>query len=445
MSSSHSRVPYHAIVRDRLIERLELAVRALVALCTLKEAPIVLNHDNIANQIRTPLLRYAFRALVNYSTQYGRAPSPALLVSLILDEAHRETGVRPREGDVSNFVADLITPITINDAEIPAVLATIDDTMERLSTLEIAKNLLPQIERGTREDYHKIIDGLILQAIKPRGWRETSLAEAILRGIDYYSNVNPYHVWLPQLDKLLGGLTPGELVIVAGRPSVGKTAFLINWSYHWGINSIPNALVSLEMGIVELSDRFFGLQHNTSLREAVADSEEYREKLKEACIAAQNSKVVIVELFPDSLTSLHQVLTHVIRRFSVKAVFLDYIQLAAPIMAANREREVAALSQVLKGIARQYEIVVVAAAQLSRKAEDRHDKRPELADLRDSGALEQDADKVLLLYRPEFYGIDSFPDGSPTAGKIEIIVAKNRNGSTGSVVCSYKKPTAILP
>lgn len=241
------------------------------------------------------------------------------------------------------------------------------------------------------------------------------------------------------LDELTLGLHDGQLITVAGRTSMGKSAFTAGLAANVAREGQPVLLVSAEMSRLELMDRIVaaearvGLQGIRSGRLSPADLERVH-----ATVARLDGLPVYVDADPGaSLLSIRAQARRVVSREGrLGVIVVDYLQLLTPAgRAENRQVEVATLSRGLKRLALELNVPVVAASQLNREIEHRAEKRPGLADLRESGAIEQDSDVVMLLYRDEVYN-----PKSADAGVAEIIVAKQRNGPTGTVRLAFLAP-----
>jgi len=239
------------------------------------------------------------------------------------------------------------------------------------------------------------------------------------------------------LDEKLFGLQPSSLVIVGARPAMGKTAFALGIAAHAAMEgSVPTLIFSLEMGSEEITQRLLvsesrvdaGRMRNGRLLESDWP------KISQA-VARLGDAPLFVDDNPN--TTIMEIRAKArrlkARHGNLGLIVVDYLQLMSGSHSAeNRQLEVSAISRGLKILARELEIPVVACAQLSRNLEQRADKRPVLADLRESGSLEQDADVVLFLYRDEMYNPES-----PDRGTAEVIVAKHRNGPTGKLQLAF--------
>jgi replicative DNA helicase len=241
------------------------------------------------------------------------------------------------------------------------------------------------------------------------------------------------------LDRMTGGFKDSDLIIVAGRPSMGKTALALNIALHAALDAKKSiAIFSLEMSKEQLTERLLTSQaqidaqrlHRGLLSEAEFDRvSNSLGPLGEAAIYIDDSPSM------DELT-LQLKARQAKLRHAVDLIVVDYLQLMrgrAHGGDENRVQEVSSISRALKGLARELRVPVIAISQLSRQPEQRPDKRPILSDLRESGALEQDADLVVFLFRPEYYKSEEKP------GVAEVIVAKHRNGPTGMVELKFRR------
>jgi replicative DNA helicase len=236
-------------------------------------------------------------------------------------------------------------------------------------------------------------------------------------------------------DKLTAGFQPGELVVIAARPSMGKTAFTLNIAAHIGIEEkTPVAFFSLEMGAEQLFNRLIGAYAEidlSRLRSGFIKAEDYN-RLTQAAGHLAEAPMFIDETASLSIGDLRNKARRLVHQYGVKMVIVDYLQLmSAPHRFESKAVEVGEISKGLKGIARELSIPVIALSQLNRGVESRVDKRPMMSDLRESGAIEQDADVIAFLYREEYYLREKTPEDKKNIA--ELIIGKNRNGPTGQL------------
>lgn len=234
------------------------------------------------------------------------------------------------------------------------------------------------------------------------------------------------------LDHRTSGLQPSDLVLVAARPSMGKTAFVLNIAQYVAFhNNLATAIFSLEMSKEQLVNRLFSLESRVDaqlLRSGnLADSD--WEKLIEGAGIIGKSKLIIDDTPGISISELRSKCRKYKLEQDLKLIIIDYLQLMSGSgRSDSRQQEISDISRSLKGLARELNVPVIALSQLSRQVEQRPDHRPMLSDLRESGAIEQDADVVMFLYRDDYYNKDT-----PDKNIAEIIIAKQRNGPIGTV------------
>lgn len=248
------------------------------------------------------------------------------------------------------------------------------------------------------------------------------------------------------LDKMTSGWQNSDLVIIAARPAMGKTAFVLSMAKNMAIDfGTPVAVFSLEMSNVQLVNRLI-----TNVTEIPAN------KIKSGQLAAYEweqldykiKELYGAQIFVDdtpslSVFELRTKARRLVREHGIRCVIIDYLQLmnASGMSFGSREQEVSTISRSLKGLAKELNIPIIALSQLNRGVENRQGiegKRPQLADLRESGAIEQDADMVCFIHRPEYYKIFEDEQGNSLVGLAEIIIAKHRNGAVGDVRLRFK-------
>ena len=247
------------------------------------------------------------------------------------------------------------------------------------------------------------------------------------------------------IDRITGGWQPGNLIIIAGRPSMGKTALALTLANNSAKMNYPVCLFSLEMSDGELTTRFLSGAtgySNVEIRNADIDYDR---------MVAFGNQLGRLPIYIDDtpaigLMELRSKVKKMILRNGVKLIIIDYLQLMKA-DAGNREQEVSIISRGLKAISKEFEIPVIALSQLNRGVEERADKRPRLSDLRESGAIEQDADIVCFVYRPMYYGIDSIKidkDTISTEGIMIIDGAKDRNGALFTKALHHNSSLTII-
>ena len=235
----------------------------------------------------------------------------------------------------------------------------------------------------------------------------------------------------------LNGYQPSDLVVIAGRPAMGKTAYALSDALHQARLGYPVGIFSLEMSARQLTARLFSNYAEIDSNKLAFGTLSQSEYDVAAGLRSSFSKL---PLYIDdepylSLLSLKIKAKKWVREKKVKVIYIDYLQLINNnLKGRTRDQEISEISRTLKGLAKELDIPIIALSQLSRTVETRGDKRPMLSDLRESGAIEQDADNVLFLYRPEYYGIPTWEDNTPTDNEVEVVIAKFRNGTTGGII-----------
>ncbi|MDR2119295.1 MAG: replicative DNA helicase [Tannerella sp.] len=257
------------------------------------------------------------------------------------------------------------------------------------------------------------------------------------------------------LDKITSGWQNSDLIIIAARPAMGKTAFVLSMAKNMAVNhKTPVAMFSLEMSNVQLVNRLIvNVTEISATKIKNGQLEQYEwEQLDFKIKDLYDARIYVDDTPSLSIFELRTKARRLVREHGVKCIFIDYLQLmnASGMYFGSREQEVSIISRSLKGLAKELNIPIIALSQLNRNIEGRvnqvgqksEGKRPQLADLRESGAIEQDADMVCFIHRPEYYKILEDEKGNSLIGMAEIIVAKHRNGATGEVVLRFKSEYA---
>lgn len=246
---------------------------------------------------------------------------------------------------------------------------------------------------------------------------------------------------IKKLDETLGGWQNSDLIIIAARPGMGKTSFVLSIARNAAIDYGKHvAFFSLEMSSTQLAHRLFSIESGinaSKIARANLDENEWNQLMDKVQVLI-NDKIIIDDTPGLSIFDLRAKCRRLKQRYDIDLVIIDYLQLmqgnSEEKSRGNREQEISQISRSLKALAKDLNIPVIALAQLSRQVEVRGgDKIPLLSDLRESGSIEQDADQVLFIYRPEYYKMEDFPDNTPAKGKADIIIAKNRHGSVENV------------
>ena len=249
------------------------------------------------------------------------------------------------------------------------------------------------------------------------------------------------HTGLTSFDKNFHGFSPSDLIIIAARPGMGKTALIVTIARNIALKGTPIAIFSLEMSRKQIGTRFFLQEVNVSfmdMRKATDLSDNQMVDLKQGLTKIEGYPLFIDDTAGINPSKFRAKAQKLVRKDGVKLIIVDYLQLmnADPDKRSNnREQEISSISRTLKAIAKDLDVPIIALSQLSRAVETRGgSKKPILSDLRESGAIEQDADAVVFIYRPEYYKIDQDEDGNSTAGIAELLIAKHRNGTLGDCI-----------
>lgn len=251
---------------------------------------------------------------------------------------------------------------------------------------------------------------------------------------------------LYELDALLGGFQRTDLIILAARPAMGKTAFALSVARNAAVDSrVPIAIFSLEMATLQLVTRLICSEAKINAHSVRTGNFKPEEgpRISRTAHKLSQAPIYIDDTPGQTVLEIRAKCRRLKIERNIGLIIIDYLQLMSSSgRMESREREISTISRSLKGLAKELNVPVIALSQLNRAVESRGDKRPMLSDLRESGSIEQDADVVLFLYRPEAYGITTDTDGSSTEGVGEVIIAKQRNGPTGTARVRFIKDYA---
>ena len=305
-----------------------------------------------------------------------------------------------------------------------------DETTDVFDLLDAAETKLYEVTQGNIKRSSETAQNLVLQAKKKI--EEISNKEG-LSGIPSGFN---------KVDALTSGWQPSDLVILAARPGMGKTAMTLTMARNMAVEQdIPVAFFSLEMSSVQLITRLISAETGLAsekLRTGRLEKHEW-EQLNVKVKGLEKAPLYIDDTPSLSIFDLRAKARRLASQYGIKIIMIDYLQLmtaATNNKSGNREQEISTISRNLKALAKELNVPVIALSQLSRAVETRGgSKRPLLSDLRESGAIEQDADIVSFIYRPEYYKIEEWDDEerSPTEGQAEFIIAKHRNGGLDNI------------
>ena len=310
-----------------------------------------------------------------------------------------------------------------------------DETQDVDELMQEAEGLLFELsQKNMRQDYTQI-DPVLTQAMDILN--KAAANSGGLTGIPTgYSD----------LDDKTSGWQNSDLVIIAGRPAMGKTAFALSLAKNIAVdNRIPVAFFSLEMSNVQLVNRLISNVCEISGKKIMngqLDDEEWK-RLDRNIRKLHGAPVYVDDTPGMSIFEMRTKARRLVREKGVKIIMIDYLQLmnANGARFGSRQEEVSTISRSLKGLAKELDIPVLALSQLNRTVENREGpegKRPQLSDLRESGAIEQDADMVLFVHRPEYYHIYQDEKGNDLHGMAQIIIAKHRKGATGDVLLNFR-------
>lgn len=249
------------------------------------------------------------------------------------------------------------------------------------------------------------------------------------------------------IDRITSGWQRTDLVIIAARPSMGKTAFVLSMARNMAVDhNRATAIFSLEMSSIQLVNRLIAAETelgNDKLKTGRLENYEW-EHLNRKISSLEKAPIFIDDTPALSIFEFRAKCRRLKMQHDIQVVIVDYLQLmtAGSDNRGSREQEVSTISRSLKAVAKELNIPILALSQLNRSVESREGKRPQLSDLRESGAIEQDADIVTFIHRPEYFGITEDDSGNSLLGVAEIIIAKHRNGATGDVHLAFKKELA---
>ena len=310
-----------------------------------------------------------------------------------------------------------------------------DETIDVFDLLDDAESKLFEVTQGNLKKGSEAAEGLVKQALDK------------IQEISNKEGMSGVATGFTRLDELTSGWQPSDLVIIAARPGMGKTAFVMSMAKNMAIDfEIPVAIFSLEMSSVQLITRMISSETGISsgkLRKGNLEPHEW-EQLNVKVKNLTKAPIFIDDTPSLSIFDLRAKSRRLASQHGIKIIIIDYLQLMTTGTSqkggGNREQEISMISRNLKALAKELAIPVIALSQLSRAVETRGgNKRPLLSDLRESGAIEQDADIVSFIYRPEYYGLTEWDDEerTPCEGQAEFIVAKHRNGGLENVKLKF--------
>ena len=310
-----------------------------------------------------------------------------------------------------------------------------DESIDVNELMQEAEGSLFELSQNNMKKDYVQVDPVIIKAI-----------EMLQKAAQTAGGLTGVPTGYTKLDEKTSGWQNSDLVIIAGRPAMGKTSFALSLAKNIAVDyQIPIAFFSLEMSNVQLVNRLISNVCSISGSKMLNGqlSHDEWERLDKDIRKLQGSPIYIDDTPGLSIFELRTKARRLVREKGVKIIMIDYLQLmnANGMRFGSRQEEVAKISQSLKGLAKELDIPILALSQLNRTVEGREGvegKRPQLSDLRESGAIEQDADMVMFVHRPEYYHIFQDDKGRDLHGMAQIIIAKHRKGATGDVLLTFK-------
>lgn len=405
---------------------------------------MLMNKDAImsASEIITgeDFYQTAYGILFDSMVELFQAGKPVDLITL---QEHLKEKDVPPEISSMEFARDLIASVqTSANVKFYAEIVQEKSTLRRLIKVnEEVANICYQENQPLEVILDKAEKGVFELVERGNVQEYTPIKQVVLNALDVIEkaskttgSVTGIPTGFIDLDYKLSGLQRSDLVLIAARPSMGKTAFVLNIAQHAAFRqNLGVAIFSLEMSKEQLVNRLFSLESHVDaqlLRTGNLKDTDW-EKLIEGAGRIGKSKLVIDDTSGISITEMRSKCRKYKLELGLDLIIIDYLQLMSGSGGKSnesRQQEISEISRSLKGLARELNVPVIALSQLSRAVEQRTDKRPMLSDLRESGAIEQDADVCMFIYREDYY----IPD-TEDKGIAEIIIAKQRNGPVGTV------------
>lgn len=430
-------------MEDAVIKRImpnnQEAEEAVIGSMLLDQEAVVHASEKLTeNDFYNPRYKTLFSAIVELY-QEGK---PADLVTLV--DKLREKKVAEDIGSVE-FLSNIISSVPTS--------ANVRYYTEIVQQKALLRDLIRTTEDITNRSYQDSSDieelmedteRNIFQLIQGRASTEefTPIKEVALEALESIQdasssngNITGLSTGFRDLDYRTAGLQNSDLILIAARPAMGKTAFALNIAEHVAmINHVPTAIFSLEMPKIQLAKRLVSMNAKVDsghIRTGSLEDDEWA-KVTESSIILGESSLFIDDTMGISISELRSKCRKLKMEHGLGLIIIDYLQLMSAGSSnrnISRQQEISDISRSLKALAREIDCPVIALSQLNRALESREDKRPMLSDLRESGAIEQDADIVMFLYRDEYY----HPDTTEQKGVTEVIIGKQRNGSTCTV------------
>lgn len=359
---------------------------------------------------------------------------------ITLQERLKEKDLPPEISSME-FVRDLLSavPTSANVKYYAEIVAEKSMLRKLIKTTEEIANAC-YLGKEKTQDILEVTEKKIFDLVQNRGSEEfVPIRQVVLNAIEKIEkasrsqgSVTGIPTGFIDLDYKMSGFQPSDLILVAARPSMGKTAFVLNIAQYMAFhNDVTAAIFSLEMSKEQLVNRLLALESKVdsqNIRTGNLEDEEWAKLIEGANIIGK-SNLIIDDKPGISISELRSKCRKYKMEHNLGVIFIDYLQLMTGSgRSESRQQEISEISRSLKALARELNVPVVALSQLSRAVEQRPDHRPMLSDLRESGAIEQDADVVMFIYRDDYYNKDS-----ENKNIAEIIIAKQRNGPIGTV------------
>lgn len=425
---------------SKLPEALEIEKKLLSAMM-LKDGEVIPEVATIlrAEDFYREEHRCIYRAMLRI---YSRGTPPDVL--LVLDELQRAGELKKVRRDYLFALIDyeFTTTRAVMQAE------TIKDKAQLRRLIQACEEIVYDSEEEQKplkellEDAERKIFAVAKKAIKQIESIDTIIQRAFERVIhraEHPDKITGIKTKLIDLDGVLNGLQKSDLIILAARPSMGKTALALNIAMNAAKSGATVAIFSLEMSKGQIAERLIstlsGVNSQNMKTGNLTDSE--MRNLINAVEEIAGLRLHIDDTPGIGLLEMRSKLRRLAHESGLDLIVIDYLQLMQGGRAENRQQEISEISRSLKALAREMDVPILALSQLSRSVELRADKKPQLSDLRESGSLEQDADIVMFLYRDEYYNRDD----ETNKNIAELIIAKNRNGPTTSIGLQFKKET----
>ena len=396
----------------------------------------------------------AHAKIFNVMTSLSEAGS-AIDITTVIAELDKRKELK-QVGDVE-YLSEIVN-IVPSAANIDEYIKIVEEKAILRKLIETATEITTT-GYSSKEDISTILDTAekkILNVVKTRKGTEFRTIQDVLfktqADLEKLSQTHGEITGIPtgfyDLDRVTAGLHPNELIIIAARPAMGKTAFALNIATNIAVNAKKTvALFNLEMGAEQLATRMLssvGQVEGSKLRSGRLEHNDWK-RINEAISRLADTKIYIDDTPGMTIAEIRAKCRRLASsEEGLDIVIIDYLQLISggPKYAGNRQQEIAEISRSLKTLAMELEIPVIALAQLSRSVEGRDDKRPILSDLRESGSIEQDADIVAFLYRDDYYNKESAIDENTS--KSEFIIGKHRSGPTTTINLIFRRNTSTF-